>query len=244
MNPEQFVTALQDHGLTVTEQQQTQFDQYLQLLLATNQKFNLTTITEPADVYLKHFYDSLTVAIYVPQLQTQAVSLCDVGAGAGFPSIPLKIMFPQLKVTIVDSLNKRIGFLQELVDTLGLTNVTLVHDRAETFGAKNAPARETFDYVTGRALARMSVLSELCLPLVKVGGQLLAMKASGADDELTQALFAIKTLGGKVAHSDQFELPLSGDLREIIVIDKIASTPKRYPRRPGTPNKEPLLSRH
>ncbi|KRL52975.1 16S rRNA (guanine(527)-N(7))-methyltransferase RsmG [Furfurilactobacillus rossiae] len=240
MNPEQFKTALADHGITLTDQQRDAFDQYFNLLVETNKKFNLTTITAESDVYLKHFYDSITVALFVPELQTQSVTLCDVGAGAGFPSIPLKILFPQLKVTIVDSLNKRINFLQELVTTLGLRDVTLVHDRAETFGARKSPQREQFDYVTGRALARMSVMSELCLPLVKVGGQMLAMKASGANEELTDATYAIHTLGGKVSQSHQFELPVSGDPREIIVLDKVRETPGRYPRRPGTPNKEPL----
>ena len=201
MNPEQFAAALADHGIEISTQQQKQFEQYYELLVETNQKFNLTTITEKADVYLKHFYDSLTVALYVPELQKQTVTLCDVGAGAGFPSLPLKIMFPKLQVTIVDSLNKRIGFLQEVVTTLGLDHVTLVHDRAETFGARKMASREAFDFVTGRALARMSVMSELCLPLVKVGGQMLAMKASGANEELQDAQFAISTLGGKVSGS-------------------------------------------
>ncbi len=242
MNPEQFKLALADHGVNLTAEQQDAFAHYFQLLVDTNKKFNLTTITVEPDVYLKHFYDSLTVALFVPALQTQAVSLCDVGAGAGFPSIPLKILFPQLQVTIVDSLNKRINFLQELVNTLGLKHVALVHDRAETFGARKAPQREQFDFVTGRALARMSVMSELCLPLVKVGGQMLAMKASGADEELTDATYAIHTLGGKVSQTHQFELPISGDPREIIVLDKVRATPGRYPRRPGTPNKEPLLA--
>ncbi|GKT03681.1 16S rRNA (guanine(527)-N(7))-methyltransferase RsmG [Furfurilactobacillus sp. WILCCON 0119] len=242
MNPEQFAAALADHGVIITDKQLAQFATYFSLLIETNEKFNLTTITARDDVYLKHFYDSLTVALTVPELQTQAATLCDVGAGAGFPSLPLKIMFPQLKVTIIDSLNKRIGFLQELVDTLGLTNVTLIHDRAETAGGKKSPQREAFDYVTGRALARMSVMSELCLPLVKVGGRLLAMKASGANEELRQATFAIHTLGGKVGAQYQFELPVSADPREIIVIDKVKATPNRYPRRPGTPNKEPLTN--
>lgn len=240
MNPEQFAAALADHGIEISTKQQKQFEQYYELLVETNQKFNLTTITEKADVYLKHFYDSLTVALYVPQLQTQTVTLCDVGAGAGFPSLPLKIMFPKLQVTIVDSLNKRIGFLQEVVTTLGLDHVVLVHDRAETFGARKMASREAFDFVTGRALARMSVMSELCLPLVKVGGQMLAMKASGANEELQDAQFAIAILGGKVSGSQEFSLPISGDPREIIVVDKVKQTPGRYPRRPGTPNKEPL----
>lgn len=147
----------------------------------------MTRITEKNEVYLKHFYDSITGAFAEPRLESEDLTLCDIGAGAGFPSLPLKIAFPQLKVTIVDSLNKRIAFLEDLVTKLGLTDVTLIHDRAETFSAKNSPYREKFDIVTARAVARLSVLSELCLPAAKVGGEFIAYKASAAPEELHRA---------------------------------------------------------
>lgn len=168
------------------------------------------------------------------------MTLCDIGAGAGFPSLPLKIAFPQLKVTIVDSLNKRIAFLEDLVAKLGLTDVTLIHDRAETFSAKTSPYREKFDIVTARAVARLSVLSELCLPAAKVGGEFIAYKASAAPEELQQGGTAIKQLGGKVQKTVTLTLPGTDEERNIIVIDKIKATPKKYPRRPGLPSKKPI----
>ncbi|KIS04365.1 16S rRNA (guanine(527)-N(7))-methyltransferase RsmG [Paucilactobacillus wasatchensis] len=240
MNPQQFKQALAQHQIMLSEQQVQQFALYYQLLIKGNEQLNLTTITDEGDVYLKHFFDSLTPAFSVDELQTQSLTLCDVGAGAGFPSLPLKIVFPNLRITIVDSLNKRIKFLEQLVEQLGLTDVTLIHDRAETFGAKKSPYRSSFDIVTARAVARLSVLSELCLPLVNVGGTFIALKASQADDELQQAQTAITTLGAKVIAVDQLELPQSDEPRTIIVIKKTKQTPGKYPRRPGVPGKKPL----
>lgn len=167
MNPEQFQQALADHGIALSAGQMQQFADYYRLLVETNEHVNLTRITEKDEVYLKHFYDSITGAFAEPRLESEELTLCDIGAGAGFPSLPLKIAFPQLKVTIVDSLNKRIAFLEDLVAKLGLTDVTLIHDRAETFSAKNSPYREKFDIVTARAVARLSVLSELCLTVAE-----------------------------------------------------------------------------
>lgn len=240
MNPEQFQQALAERGINLSDQQMQQFADYYRQLVATNRQVNLTRITEENDVYLKHFYDSLTGALAEPRLQTEQLTLCDIGAGAGFPSLPLKIAFPQLKVTIVDSLNKRISFLQALVAQLGLTGVTLVHDRAETFLAKQSPHREQYDLVLARAVARLSVLSELCLPAARVGGELLAYKASAADDELADAQGAIRQLGGEVQKEFALTLPGTAEPRKIIVIDKVAATPQKYPRRPGLPNKKPL----
>ncbi|PWF99747.1 16S rRNA (guanine(527)-N(7))-methyltransferase RsmG [Levilactobacillus bambusae] len=240
MNPEEFRRALEERGISLTDKQMQQFADYYQLLVATNEHVNLTTITDEPDVYLKHFYDSLTPAFFVTKIQTEPLSIVDVGAGAGFPSIPLKIAFPQLQVTIVDSLNKRITFLQELAAKLDLTGVAFYHDRAETFGAKKSPHREAYDIATARAVARLSVLSELCLPLVKVGGQFIALKASAAGQEIQAAEDAINTLGGQLVEDDGFSLPDSDDPRHLLVIDKVRQTPKRYPRRPGTPNKEPI----
>src|SRR5699024_2479730 len=240
MNPEQFQQALADHGITLSAEQMQQFADYYQLLVETNEHVNLTRITEKDEVYLKHFYDSLTGAFAEPRLQTEQLTLCDIGAGAGFPSLPLKIAFPQLQVTIVDSLNKRINFLQELVAKLGLSGVTLVHDRAETFSAKTAATREQYDLVLARAVARLSVLAELCLPAARVGGELVAYKASAADDDLADAQGAISKLGGEVQKEFAMTLPGTADQRKIIIIDKVTATPPKYPRRPGLPNKKPL----
>ena len=240
MNPEQFQQALADHGITFSADHMHPGADYSQLLVETNEHVNLTRITEKNEVYLKHFYDSITGAFAEPRLESEELTLCDIGAGAGFPSLPLKIAFPQLKVTIVDSLNKRIAFLEDLVAKLGLTNVTLIHDRAETFSAKNSPYREKFDIVTARAVARLSVLSELCLPAAKVGGEFIAYKASAAPEELQQGGAAIKRLGGKVQKTVTLTLPGTDEERNIIVIDKIKATPKKYPRRPGLPSKKPI----
>lgn len=240
MNDSQFQDALAAQGITLSETQINQFNQYFEILIETNQHLNLTAITERSEVYLKHFYDSLTPAFYLPALRTEALTLCDVGAGAGFPSLPLKIVFPQLQVTIVDSLNKRINFLKDLIADLGLTGVNVYHARAEEFGGRRSEHREAYDVVTARAVARMSVLSELCLPLAKVGGQFVALKAQQAETELDQSQQAIQTLGGELSLDQAFQLPESGDERHIVVIDKVKPTPKRYPRKAGTPNKEPL----
>lgn len=240
MNPEQFQQALAEQGIELSAQQMQQFMDYYQLLIQTNEHVNLTRITEEAEVYLKHFYDSLTGAIADPRLQTEALTLCDIGAGAGFPSIPLKIAFPQLEVTIVDSLNKRINFLNELIDQLGLAGVTTVHDRAETFSAKKSAHREQYDVVTARAVARLSVLAELCLPAVKVGGEFLAYKASAAKEEIQAGGAAIKQLGGKIKQTVTMTLPGTDEERNLILIDKVSATPKKYPRRPGLPSKKPI----
>lgn len=237
MYPEEFRKQLLAEDVTLTDQQMAQFDMYFHLLVEWNEKMNLTAITEEKEVYLKHFYDSLLVGLKMA-LNPQA-AICDVGSGAGFPSIPLKILYPELSVTIVDSLKKRITFLQELTDQLGLTNVHLYHDRAETFG-QNPAFREQFDYVTARAVARLNVLAELCLPLVKKDGYFLALKAAKSDEELQEAKPAISQLGGKFIEEKTMALPLSGDERHLLVIQKKKVTPKKYPRKPGLPNKQPI----
>jgi 16S rRNA (guanine527-N7)-methyltransferase len=237
MNIEQFKAMLLEKGITLTDKQLDQFEKYFQTLVEWNEKMNLTAITERSDVYLKHFYDSISAAFYFDF--TKPFHLCDVGAGAGFPSIPLKIAFPHLEVTIVDSLNKRISFLNHLANVLNLENVHFIHDRAETFGV-NPSHRESYDLVTARAVARMAVLSELCLPLVKVGGHFIAMKAAHANDELTAGQKAITTLGGKLEQKFTFTLPMEESERNILVIKKEKQTPKKYPRKPGTPGKIPI----
>ncbi|MBJ7647443.1 16S rRNA (guanine(527)-N(7))-methyltransferase RsmG [Weissella confusa] len=239
MNPEEFAAALREHNVELNAQQLAQYQQYYERLVAVNEHMNLTAITERDEVYLKHFYDSLTLAWAYPELQTEELHMIDVGAGAGFPSLPLKIAFPQLQITIIDALNKRINFLRDLVKKLGLEGVTVEHARAEEFGNKTAPAREQYDVATARALARLNVLGELTLPFVKVGGVLLAMKGSAADEELAEAKKAITTLGAEIGDQIDVSLP-NGDPRSVIVIKKVKNTPKKYPRKPGDPVRKPL----
>lgn len=237
MNTEQFTCELEKQGIMLSQRQQAQFERYYELLVEWNEKMNLTAITERDEVYLKHFYDSLTPAFHMDL--SGELSVADVGAGAGFPSIPLKICFPELQVSIVDSLNKRITFLEELAKELELEGTHFYHDRAETF-AKKPDFREQFDLVTARAVARMSVLSELCLPLVKVGGTFAALKAADAEEELSSGQKAIHMLGGRLKEVYSFQLPVEESERNIIIIDKVKKTPNKYPRKPGTPNKSPL----
>ncbi|WP_112182592.1 MULTISPECIES: 16S rRNA (guanine(527)-N(7))-methyltransferase RsmG [Paraliobacillus] len=237
MNAESFATKMSEHGIELSEQQKHQFDIYFHTLVEWNDKINLTSITDEVGVYLKHFYDSLTASFYFDF--GKELSICDVGAGAGFPSIPLKICFPQLQVTIVDSLQKRINFLNHLADQLELEGVTFYHDRAESFG-NNQVYRQSFDVVMARAVARTSVLSELCLPLCKITGTFIAMKGPNAQDELVDAKKAIEILGGEVSNIHTFDLPDNNGERNIVIIKKIKKTPNKYPRKPGVPNKSPL----
>ncbi|UJL46404.1 16S rRNA (guanine(527)-N(7))-methyltransferase RsmG [Virgibacillus sp. NKC19-16] len=238
MNPQHFREALSEKGIVLSDHQMEQFSIYFRTLVEWNEKINLTSLTDEEDVYLKHFYDSIALAFHYDFKSD--ISICDVGAGAGFPSIPLKICFPHLHVTIVDSLKKRITFLNHLATQLELTNVAFHHDRAENFG-KNRAFRETFDIVTARAVARMSVLSELCLPLVKKNGLFIAMKGSKAHEELEDGESAIALLGGKIDKTHTFMLPQEDSERSIVMINKTGNTPKKYPRKAGTPNKEPIL---
>lgn len=237
MNADQFVSKLEEQGIQLTPHQLQQFEQYFETLVEWNEKMNLTAITVREEVYLKHFYDSISAAFYLDF--KQPLHICDVGAGAGFPSIPLKICFPELHITIVDSLQKRIRFLEHLSAQLKLEHTYFYHDRAETF-AQNPKFRGQFDLVLARAVARMSVLSELCLPLVKQGGRFIAMKAANAGEELQKAERAIKQLGGQTSATHSFSLPFEESERNIVVIDKVKNTPKKFPRKPGTPNKLPL----
>ncbi|MFX3622550.1 MAG: 16S rRNA (guanine(527)-N(7))-methyltransferase RsmG [Ectobacillus sp.] len=237
MNVQEFQNMLEEKGISLSPRQLEQFDKYYELLVEWNEKMNLTAITEKEEVYLKHFFDSVTAAFYYDF--SEDVSVCDVGAGAGFPSIPLKICFPNLKITIVDSLQKRITFLNHLAVQLGLENVAFYHDRAETFAQKEG-IRESFDIVMARAVARLSVLSELCLPLVKPGGTFIAMKGAAAQDEIENGNHAVQVLGGEIQKVSKFYLPFEDSERNIIEISKKRKTPKKYPRKPGIPNKMPI----
>ncbi|WP_019120837.1 16S rRNA (guanine(527)-N(7))-methyltransferase RsmG [Brevibacillus massiliensis] len=238
MGKEQFAERLSENGIVLTAEQLAQFDLYYRLLVEWNEKMNLTAITEENAVYTKHFYDSVSAAFSFPFAEINTV--VDIGAGAGFPSIPLKICFPHLQVTIVDSLQKRISFLENLSRELGLTHVQPLHGRAEDFGQDKA-FRESYDLATARAVARLNVLAEFCLPFVKVGGHFIAMKGPDISFELQEAKKAIKALGGKTKKVETLHLPDEAGERNIIVIDKIDPTPKTYPRKAGTPVKKPIL---
>ena len=237
MKPEFFYQALAEQGFELTDQQKDQFQRYFQLLVEWNEKINLTAITAEEEVYLKHFYDSLA-PILQGHLKNEPTTLLDIGAGAGFPSLPMKILFPQLEVTIIDSLNKRIQFLHLLAEELGLEGVHFYHGRAEDLGQDKA-FRARFDLVTARAVARMQVLSELTIPFLKVGGRLIALKASQAEDELAQAKNALHLLFAKVLDNVDYLLP-NGDPRSLTIVEKKKETPNKYPRKAGVPNKRPL----
>ena len=237
MTPQEFYQALAAQGIVLTEKQKQAFETYFRLLVQWNQKINLTAITDKNEVYLKHFYDSVA-PILQGHLQDQNLKLLDIGAGAGFPSLPMKILFPQLKVTIIDSLNKRITFLKHLAEELELDGVAFYHGRAEDYG-QNKAFRGQFDLVTARAVARMQVLAELTIPFLKVGGQLIALKASAAEDELQEAQPALQTLFAKVETSLDYQLP-NGDSRNLTLVSKKKETPNKYPRKAGLPNKKPL----
>ncbi|MBD5432447.1 MAG: 16S rRNA (guanine(527)-N(7))-methyltransferase RsmG [Lactobacillus sp.] len=239
MNPEFFIEALAKKNFELSSKQKEQFSIYYRELIETNKKVNLTRITAEEDVYQKHFYDSVTPVLEFPDLFQGNKSLCDVGAGAGFPSLPIKILCPDLRITIIDSLGKRLKFLDSLIQKLGLTHVTLVHSRAEDAG-QNPELREKFDLVTARAVAKMSVLGEYCLPLVKIDGYFIALKGPKADMELNDAKKAIKLLGGKTQKVVELTLPNSTDERTLILVKKLNETPKKYPRQAGTPNRKPL----
>ena len=237
MKPETFYTLLAEQNINLTDQQKAQFEHYFELLVEWNQKINLTAITDKEEVYLKHFYDSIA-PILQGLIENQEIKLLDIGAGAGFPSLPMKILYPQLDVTIIDSLNKRINFLNLLAQELDLENVHFYHGRAEDFGlVKNFRAQ--FDIVTARAVARLQVLSELTIPFLKVGGKLLALKASNAPEELTEAKNALNLLFSKVEDNISYTLP-NGDPRYITIVEKKKETPNKYPRKAGLPNKRPL----
>ena len=237
MKPEEFYVHLADLGFPLTDRQKEQYERYFELLVEWNEKINLTAITDKDEVYLKHFYDSIA-PILQGLIKNQPIRLLDIGAGAGFPSLPMKILFPELDVTIIDSLNKRINFLHLLAEDLGLSGVHFYHGRAEDF-AQDKAFRAQFDLVTARAVARMQVLSELTIPYLKVGGRLLALKASNAPEELEEAKTALNLLFSKVEDNLQYALP-NGDPRYITVVEKKKETPNKYPRKAGMPNKRPL----
>ena len=232
-----FLKGLEEFHIVVTEQQLWQFTRFFELLNEWNQVMNLTAITEWEEVLSKHFLDSVSIVRVADFEHVQTV--LDLGTGAGFPGIPLKILFPEKKFVLLDSLNKRIKFLDTVVNELGLTNIELIHGRAEDF-AKKKEYREQFDLCVSRAVANLSTLSEYCIPYVKKNGHFISYKAVSAGEELATAEKAIGTLGGELVSTEEFLLPDSDITRAFIVIKKERNTSPKYPRKAGLPAKEPL----
>ena len=236
-NTMQFRKDIEAFGITLTEQQINQFLVYYEMLVEWNQMMNLTAITEYEEVMKKHFVDSISLVKAYDV--SKSVSVIDVGTGAGFPGLALKIAYPQLKLTLLDSLNKRIQFLNAVIEKLGLDGVDTIHGRAEDF-AKPGKLREKYDLCVSRAVANLSTLSEYCLPFVKEGGEFISYKSEKIQEEMVKAEKAISILSGKVVKQVEFTLPDSDIYRNLFVIRKVKKTPGKYPRKAGLPSREPL----
>ena len=230
-------SGLSEYGLSLSEKQKNQFVTYGSMLQEWNQKMNLTAITESEEIAVKHFLDSLTGVRLVDFSKVE--TLIDLGTGAGFPGIPLKIMFPEMKVTLADSLNKRINFLNSVIEQIELSDIIAVHGRAEDL-ARKPEYREQFDVCASRAVANLATLSEYCIPFVKTKGYFLSYKGPDADREVQEAKNAIERMGGRFEKSDHFSLPPYQDERVLVLIQKEKPTPKKYPRQAGTPAKKPI----
>ena len=235
----QLTEEMSSMGIALSEEQVRQFETYYDLLIEWNNVMNLTAITEESEVITKHFTDSASLIKAVPSILNASLKIADIGTGAGFPGIPLKILNPQLEIVLMDSLNKRIRFLEDTVQKLGLTNVTAVHARAEEL-AKNKSYREKMDFCCSRAVANLSTLSEYCLPFVKKGGYFISYKTEQVQEEINQGQKAIKVLGGGNTEAVFFTLPGTDYQRSLVKIEKQAATPAKYPRKAGTPAKEPI----
>ena len=225
-------------NIEINNEQTEKFYKYMMFLQEWNEKINLTAITDEKEIILKHFIDSLTVLKYIHEND----KIIDVGTGAGFPGIPIAIMMPNVKITLLDSLNKRINFLNEVIRKLDLKNVQTIHSRSEDCG-KDISKREKYDIAIARAVANLTTLSEYLLPFVKIGGKMICMKGSNVEEELNNAEFAIKEFGGEITLKDEFCLPDSDIKRNIIIAKKIQYTPKKYPRKAGLPSKEPIYKK-
>ena len=234
-NFEKLIIELEKLSVTLSEQQLEQFELYYDMLIEKNKVMNLTAITEFDEVLEKHFLDSVSL-IRAVDLQ-QPLKVMDLGTGAGFPGIPLKIVFPNLKITLADSLNKRVLFLQEVIQALGLTDIEAVHGRAEDL-AREKSQRQQYDLCVSRAVANLSTLSEYCLPFVKIGGKFVSYKSGDCNEEVTNSKSAVFLLGGKITDTVRFDLGEAK--RTFVILDKVKGTPKEYPRKAGTPSKKPL----
>ena len=234
-----FKHGLEELNITLTDEQIEQFLRYYEMLVEKNKVMNLTGITEYEEVIQKHFLDSLSLIRVIPDIASQKLTVIDLGTGAGFPGIPLKIAFPELEITLMDSLNKRILFLQEVINALDLKKVSAVHGRAEEM-ASNAAHRQQYDLCVSRAVSNLAVLTEYCLPFVKKGGLFVSYKSADSDAEIQEGKKAISILGGKLTSVDKFQLPDSDLGRALVCIKKTKDTPKKYPRKAGTPAKLPL----
>jgi len=232
---EKFIEELHQISIELSDQQLEQFRIYYEMLVEKNKVMNLTAITEWDEVLEKHFLDSISLIRAIDL--NKELSVMDMGTGAGFPGIPLKIAFPNLKVTLADSLNKRVLFLQEVIDTLGLKDIEAIHGRAEDL-ARDKKYREQYDLSVSRAVANLSTLGEYCIPFVKMGGNFIAYKSGEIEEEVNAAKNAVKILGGHI--KDVYKFELSEQKRSFVMIEKIKTTPKTYPRKAGTPSKEPL----
>ena len=232
------IQGLSELNIDITKKQLDQFMKFYQMLVETNKVMNLTSITQIDEVMVKHFIDSALIvkAVDLSQVQT----LIDVGTGAGFPGIPIKILFPNIKVTLLDSLNKRLKFLNDVIQKLELENIETIHGRAEDFG-KNRAYREKYDIVVSRAVANLSTLSEYCIPFVKKGGQFISYKSAISGEEINKSNTAVKMLGGNIKSQDTVLLPCSDMERTFVVITKEKNTPGKFPRKAGIPSKEPIL---
>ena len=235
----EFSNLMKEYGKEIqikfTEEQLQKFYEYMNMLIEWNKKINLTAIIEPKEIILKHFIDSLTILKYVNDNE----KMLDVGTGAGFPGIPIKIMNSNMEITLLDSLNKRINFLNEVINKLKLKNISAIHSRIEDYG-KNNKYREKYDIVTSRAVANLATLSEYMLPMLKIKGKSICMKGSDIKEEVKNSKRAIDILGGEIVNIEELVLPKSDNRRKLIIIEKKKNTPLKYPRKAGIPSKEPL----
>lgn len=224
-------------NINISELQIQQFYKYMNLLIEWNKKINLTAITEPKEIILKHFIDSLMIINKIPE----KTKIADIGSGAGFPGIPIKILRPNTEIYLIDSLNKRIKFLNEVINENKLNNTYAIHARAEEIG-HNKMYREKLDIVTSRAVAKLNTLIEYMMPLVKLGGKCICLKGPNADEEIEEARDAIKILGGEIENVEKILLPDSDNKRTIIVIKAVKQLPNKYPRKPGVPTTSPIIN--